>query len=209
MNDIDTLQSFTLSGWYKTETTGTTNGGTPRLFWNHNDASGASGAGFSLQFLSGSEDLKIDIDNDTAVVNTTGGKFADKQTWVFFAVTYDGTLTTNNLKFYKGYRNDAEALLGTTHTTADTQLISTHSLDRGTVNTETSGLHLGNRFAENRPFDGELDEMRVDGQKIGAAGALSLAQLETYRMLAVPEPSTFVLAGMAAAMLFGLRRRKR
>ena len=205
LNAIDQFTSFTLSGWFKTETAITLVGKTPRLFWNHNDG-GASGAGFNLQFLSGSEDLKLDIDNDTASVNTTGGQFSDKQTWVFFAVTYDGTIASNNVKFYKGYRTDSEALLGTTQSTANVILLSTATLDRGTVNTETTALVIGNRTAGDRPFDGYLDEMRIDGVQSGNTGALPLAALEAIRLEplpVVPEPGSLALALCGAAM-FGV-----
>lgn len=206
LNAIDQLQSFTLSGWFKTETAEALAGKTPRLFWNHNDSS----AGFNLQFFSGSEDLKLDVDDNSTFVNTAGNQYADKQAWVFFAVTYDGTVTSNNIKFYKGYRTDAEAKLGTTQTTAQTKLISTHTLNRGTVGTETIGLVLGNRTAGDRPFDGYLDEMRIDGGS-GASNALTLAQIEAIRVTAVnlPEPSSFVLASVAGALVVGYRWRKR
>lgn len=206
LNAIDQLQSFTLSGWFKTETTDALAGKTPRLFWNHNDST----AGFNLQFFSGSEDLKLDVDDNATFVNTTGNQYADKQAWVFFAVTYDGTVASNNIKFYKGYRTDAEAKLGTTQTTAQTKLISTHTLNRGTVGSESIGLVLGNRTAGDRPFDGYLDEMRIDGGS-GATNALTLAQIEAIRVTAVnlPEPSSIVLAALAGVALVGYRWRQR
>ena len=69
---------------------------------------------------------------------------------------------------------------------------------------------LGNRTAGDRPFDGYLDEMRIDGGS-GASNALTLAQIEAIRVTAVnlPEPSSFVLASVAGALLVGYRWRKR
>jgi hypothetical protein len=194
---VDTLSAFTLSGWFKTELANSLVGATPRLVNNYT-GSGGSGAGFNLQFLSGSDgDLKIDIDDDSAVVDTsgTGARYSAKQTWVFFAISYDGTQTTNNVNFYVGFRDDTEA--GGGPGSANVSLVKTVSLNRGAVNTETALLAIGNRPGGDRPFDGFLDEIRVDNQ--AHAGAPGLAVLESYRLAALEAPRDVELRRVGSA----------
>lgn len=183
---IDGLAAFTISGWFKTETIASLLSATPRMVNNHDGGAGAAGDGFNLQFFTGSDgDLKLEIDDDTGGgVNTTGTPYSAKQKWVFFAVSYDGDETTDNVQFYRGFRNDAEA--GGGPGSAEVSLLSTHSLDRGPVDDESVGLHLGNRPGSDRPFDGFLDEIRIDAAAL--TGTTGLATLESYRELAVAGP---------------------
>ncbi len=186
---LDGLAQFTISGWFRTETTSTLAGKTPRVVINHDSEAGSSGDGFNLQFFGDTDgDLKLEVDDDTGGgVNTTGARYAAKQTWVFFAVSYDGNATTNNVNFYVGFRNDAEA--GGGPGSADVALVTTTSLNRGPVDGESVGLSVGNRPAGDRPFDGQLDEIRID------AALLDAATLETVRegALVDPSPSGLVL----------------
>jgi hypothetical protein len=179
---LDGLAQFTISGWFRTETTATLAGKTPRLVINHDGESGANGDGFNLQFFSDFDgDLKLEIDDTTGGgVNSTGTAYAAKQKWVFFAVSYDGNTTTNNVKFYRGFRNDTEA--GGGAGSADVVLVTTASLDRGPVDAESVGLVVGNRAGGDRPFDGLLDEIRID------AGLMDAATLEPVREAAVAGP---------------------
>ena len=184
---IDALNEFTISGWFRTELADTfLPNATPRLVNNHDDESGSDGDGFNLQFLTGSEgDLKLEVDDDTGGgVNTTGERYADKQKWVFFAVSYDGTATTDNVNFYIGFRDDTEA--GGGPGSAAVELVTTASLDRGPVDGESVGLHLANRKADDRPFKGFLDEIRIDD--VAHAGPGGLAVLESYRQMALNPP---------------------
>ena len=160
-------------------------GKTPRLIVGH-DNGGAAGNGFNLQFPTDTDgDLYVEIDETTGV-GTTGGPYAAKQTWVFFAVSYDGNATTDNVKFYRGFRNDAEA--GGGAGSADVVLVNTASLNRGPVDDETVLLNVGNRPGGDRPFDGRLDEIRID------AAVLDAATIEAVReaTLVAPPPSGLV-----------------
>ncbi|MBK7950895.1 MAG: esterase-like activity of phytase family protein [Deltaproteobacteria bacterium] len=179
---IDGLATFTLSGWFKTGDWTGLSGKTPRLVENHDGANG-----FNLQFLSGSAgDLKLEIDSTSAPApleasSGTTGLYAGKSTWIFFAVRYDGTSSTGNVDFYRGFRNDAEAAeLGAA--SAAVELVASSSLgcttctlDRGVVGDDGSGLVIGNRDELGRPFDGFIDDVRID------AGLTIPATLESYR----------------------------
>jgi hypothetical protein len=192
-NAIDALTSFTISGWVKTENWNTLSAKTPRLVFNHDGANN----GFNLQFLSGSQgDLRLEVDSLTTPApldasSGTAGLYSAKNTWIFFAVRYDGTQTTGNVDFYRGFRNDAEAVAAGASSAA-VQLVASASLgcttctlNRGAVNQEAVGLVIGNRTGGDRPFDGFLDDIRIDN------GLTVLATLETYRAAALdPDPIT-------------------
>jgi hypothetical protein len=176
---LEGLSAFTVSGWFRTEDNTSVNGKTPRLVSNHD------GQGFNVQFLSGSEgDLKLEVDDDTAEAASTGAPYDAKQTWVFFAVSYDGTASTDNVNFYIGYRDDTEA--GGGPGSADVALVNTATLDRGPVDAGAGALAIGNRAAGDRPFDGFLDDIRIDD--FAADGASGLATLEAYRQASLVGP---------------------
>jgi hypothetical protein len=183
---VDGLTAFTISGWFRTGDWTTLSGKTPRLVENHDGTNG-----FNLQFLSGSVgDLKLEVDSTTTPApleasSGTTGLYSGKNTWIFFAVRYDGTSSSGNVEFYRGFRNDVEAAeLGAS--SAAVQLVAASSLgcttctlDRGAVNADTAGLVVGNRNALGRPYDGFIDDLRVD------SGLTDAADLETYRSGAI------------------------
>ncbi len=183
---IDGLTTFTISGWLKTGDWTTVSGKTPRLVENHDGSNG-----FNLQFLSGSVgDLKLEIDSTTTPApleasSGATGLYAAKSTWIFFAVRYDGTLSSGNVQFYRGFRNDVEAAEHGAASAAVELVASanlgctTCTLDRGAVNDDTSGLVIGNRDELGRPFDGFLDDIRID------AGLTIPGTLENYRLGAI------------------------
>ena len=176
---IDKLASFTLQGWFKTLPE-TTIGGFARLFDNHNDSISPQG-GFELyggRNANGAVDPgKLSLVVNGGQASTTTAAYPEQNTWVFFAVSYDGTLTTNNVKFYKGTE------------TSQVILVNTLTLNKGTVNDEPTGLGLGNRDrrpsiptqGRDRPFDGFLDNLRIFGATTGKGGVLSLSELEALR----------------------------
>ena len=179
LDAIDKLASFTLQGWFKT-VPGKTIGEFARLFDNHNDQVSPQG-GFELyggRNVNGPVDPgKLSLLVNGGQASTTTASYQEQNTWVFFAVSYDATLTTNNVKFYKGTK------------TSPVILIDTLSLNKGTVNDEPTGLGLGNRDrrpsiptqVQERPFDGFLDNMRIFGAPTGNGGVLSLSELEALR----------------------------
>lgn len=179
LDGIDKLASFTLQGWFKT-VPGQTMGNFARLFDNHNDSISPQG-GFELyggRNVNGPVDPgKLTLLLDGSELSTTTASYQEQDTWMFFAVSYDGTLTSNNVKFYKGTR------------TSPVILIDSLTLNKGTVNSEPTGLGIGNRDrrpsipnqVRDRPFDGFLDNMRIFGTPTGKGGILSLSELEALR----------------------------
>jgi len=167
---IDTLTSFTLQGWFKTDGSTAIGGGISKAVVLHNTSGIAvNAAGFELFGQQG--DLKLAVDDSNASTSAYG----DTQSWVFFAVTYDGTLASNNVKFYKGSGTSTVTQLGT------------QTVNKGQVDSDTDGLGIGNESgSSNFPFDGFLDNIRIFGSQSDNSGVLTLAQLESIRSGDVP-----------------------
>lgn len=158
------LKSFTLQGWYKTQSGLLT--AAARLF---DKQGGSSSGGFTLS-SGGPGQLSLYV-NSLSVGITSTNSYSESGTWVFYAVTYDSTAVSGNVKFYKGGIN-----------TGVTQVGDALTYNQGAVLTNSSGLALGNLPNGNaRPFDGYLDNMRVYGSTTDALGALSINDLETIR----------------------------
>jgi hypothetical protein len=129
--------------------------------------------------------------SDFASAFSTDDVGADNQ-WVFFAVTYDGTAATDNVRFYMGDVNTPAAQVGTPLT------IVQLTIDSGTA-------RFGVGFTDAAPTAdtsaiGLQDDVRVYGT------ALDLNQLDGIRLQAVPEPSTWALIGGGLAALMAFRR---
>ena len=120
----------------------------------------------------------------------------------FFAVTYDGTALTDNVKFYRGYRNADEA--GAQPVFSQ---VGTGTITGGGMTVDQAGsLIVGNTDGQTRPFRGFLDDMRVYGSKTDASGALTEQLVQDVHSSAVPEPATLGLLGLGAAQLMRRRR---
>ena len=169
---IDTLTSFTLQGWFKTDGSTAIGGGSgssQAVLLHNTSGSGGSAAGFQLFGQQG--DSKLAVDNG----NASTSEYGDTQSWIFFAVTYDGSSTSDNVKFYKGSAS------------SEVTLVATQTINKGQVNSDTSGLGIGNESGNNgSPFDGYLDNVRVYGSQGDNSGVLTLTQLESIRAGDVP-----------------------
>jgi hypothetical protein len=153
------LLSLTLQGWFRAEGAGITD--LARLITKQ-----AGNTGFLLLGTGGNLDLEINNVGTTS----TGARYADAGEWVFFAVTYDGTATSGNVRFYRGSRNNIVILL------------ETRTLNQGRALANSESITVGNSNGTfTRPFDGWLDNVRVFGSKLNSSGALTLRQLEWLR----------------------------
>lgn len=155
LDSIDGLLSFTLTGCFKTDV-GETLGKNVELFKTK-----------KLKLTSvNNGHLKLFVDSELELDSVTSSKadWNNVNSWTHFAVSYDGTRSVRNVKFYKATINSAVILS------------STETLDRKSVNIGgAQRLYISNQF---RPFDGYLDNMRIYGSKIDSSGALTTAQLE-------------------------------
>ncbi|EMI28449.1 choice-of-anchor Q domain-containing protein [Rhodopirellula europaea] len=160
---IDTLEAFTLSGWFQLPSGGNSIGNQDGLIEN-GSLSGSNQGGFRLRAgaANNASTLRLTVDGTTVESDAV---YTETGEYVFFAVSYDGTATNDNVKFFKGT------------SAMDVALVSTHSLNAGPVNDVAAPLVVGKTpqsFFFN-PFNGLLDNIRIDGS------ALSQNSLEFVR----------------------------
>ena len=149
------LASFTLSGWFRTlpgETIGGTQSPNVELFKTEEFKLTSPNAGR----------LRLYVNDGNVVSTNTDWSSTDE--WTFFAVTYDGLLTVDNVKFY-------------TASTASGSLVlsSTQTLDQGLVGTNSGRLYINRN---DRSFEGFLENMRIHGNTESSSGALAMNLLQ-------------------------------
>ena len=198
-------QSLTMMGWFKNVDTGGDRG---NIYFN--------------------EDGSNDLANRTALIwspdvgsigslrAVIGGTYATTQTdvpyaratndtWIFFAMTFDGTAASNNkVKFYVADVSTAATLA---HTVTANSATTTKNDHVGAIgNNEAS-------YGTDEAFDGMLDNFRLFQSSTDSSGALSLADIEFYRSLdtlvAVPEPNMVMLLGLGGCLLVWRRRARK
>jgi len=159
---VDPLDSITLSGWFRTQ--GELLGAFARLFWfNHRQQIYAWPEASLTLVATGSRDARSDA------------AWTEIDTWLFFAVTLDGTVAEDNVHFYKGSVDQPVTL------------VSTASMETGPFDVGGVPFSVGNNYVNSsptQPFDGWLDNFRLHGGS-GSEGVLSVGQLENLRALDV------------------------
>ena len=172
--NIQNLQAVTLSGWFSTlqAITNGTYKRTPTLM----DFTGAS-KGFAvrlsttdpaknmMEVLLDSSDLFFDI---SSVMG-----FSDTNKWFFWALTYNGTLTNNNIKLYMG-----------TKTSAVVQVGATQTANQGSVDAATGDFALDTANGS-YTIKGFQDDVRIDNT-ILAQGDLEVRRKQDANIITTP-----------------------
>lgn len=140
------------------------------------------GVGVDLVYRSdGSLQLGVNQWPDYSAARSTAGKIttdsaAGSGNWKFFAVTYDSTLSTGQVKYYFGTP------------AADPVLDSTINYGQGIVGTNIGPNMTVGHFntasrsgAQDRMFRGLIDQIRVYGSTADSSGALTLAQIVSVK----------------------------
>lgn len=195
--EVDALSSFTIMLWLNIQ--GAISNG-DRLV-STLSASTFKGFDFNLQSVTGSgasttfnPTLLVDGNSGGSAFVGTASVNANSQ-WVFLAVTYDGTKTSNNVTFYTGSISSTVLQLGVVGT-----------INMGTVDATTGALQVANTSASSgdRTPTALIDDVRI------YSGVADVAFIEGVRLSMVPEPSSFaILAGSAALISAGVVRRRR
>jgi hypothetical protein len=182
-NTLGDFSSFTLMGWMNNASTIFGNGA--RIF-----QAKLVSDGVDLQY-SGSGQLLLTINGINAALSSAGSYSSATSQWTFFAASFDGTAGANQVKYY----------VGTDMTPVSLESQST--LAQALVTNVASAFYVGNSF-HIRPFDGWLDNIRFFASAGDGSGALTLSQLESFRILDIPEPTSVSLL-LIAAGVFGCR----
>jgi PKD repeat protein len=166
LEDLRGLRSFTISGWLRPASLETGSGGNRIVFCLNQDADGLD----LVSHVDGRLRLAVNqwpdhIQNDSAPGKLVVGK------WTFFAVTYDATLTQDNVSWYFSPPLELPGV-------ADVKLDRKTTYNNGPVGTDLRGLAIGNfnetmhSYGLDRQFRGEIRGLQISGSRIGGRGAL-------------------------------------
>lgn len=159
---LNQLLSFTLMGWFKKV-------GTPlscdhHLFW----------MGEKNRFLLMGWDnagMRLGFNGKNAYSGPNA--YAGLDEWIFFAVTYDGTVEKQNVGFYKGTLSEGARLVG--------KVSFLDGAQGGAIQEGSVRLQIGGVDAVGRCFKGFLDELRVFGSTKDASGALDPDEIQRWQ----------------------------
>lgn len=151
------LTSFTITGWFKPAGKLV---GAARIL--------VTGL-FGLQ--AGNEhQIQLSINDGTGkpIHLTSDPAYSFVDSWMFFAVTYDGLSASDNVHFYIG----APAAGGL-------EPAGTGSIHAGPLGAMTGSLLVGNNSPKGiRPYQGLLDDLAIYGSTTDSSGALPVDQIE-------------------------------
>jgi len=188
MPQLEGLRSLTICGWARPVSLATGPGGN-RLAFNLN----YNRAGFDLVHL-GDGRLRLPVNQWPDRVNNAYSPPRLKPgKWVFFAVTYDGTRRSGNVRWHFGDPTTAATLDRTT------------SYAAGPTGSGSGGLTIGNynrtihRHGTNRQFRGQLHGIRIFGSRTGPDGALSLEAIRGLQTASHTVPDFEAAAAAALA----------
>lgn len=158
------LESLTITGWLKPSVP-ITGAGRIVIAKTFSVQAGSSG---ELQFA-------VIPDSGQPIHVNSEPRYTEAGMWMFFAITYDGTRTMDNVNFYVGA------------TDAGLELVCTRSVDGGKLPPFSGGLEVGNSSTGVRPFQGMIDDLAIYGAENGTGGVLPQAKIEEiYNRVAKP-----------------------
>jgi len=170
VRELEGLQSFTILGWAKPTSLRIGPGGN-RIAFNLN----YNRSGFDLVHLEdGRLRLAVNEWPDRIRNDSSAGKLRPGA-WTFFAVTYDATKSSDNVRWYFG-DPDRPATL---------DKVTTYN--RGPTGKGSGTLVIGNynesihRHGTDRQFRGKLRSIKIFGSPIGSRGALSLTEIRKHQ----------------------------
>jgi len=163
---LEGLRSFTILGWANPASLQIGSGGN-RIVFNLK----YNRSGFDLVHLKdGWLRLAVNEWPDRVKYDSSPGKLRTGK-WTFFAVTYNGTKSKENVCWYFG---DADRPV---------RLVKTRSYSRGPTGKGSGTLTIGNynesiqQHGKDRQFRGRLSGIEIFGSRIGPRGALSLSDI--------------------------------
>ncbi len=178
---VGELTAFTLTGWFKTDGSIIGNGATL-----------IEGGGIKLSGISSDGRLSLNVNGASVVSNA---RYNAQSEWVFFAISYDSSVSTDNVYLYVGDDSTSSSLAR----------FQTATVDGGSVTISNSTFIIGGHYQAN-PFDGEMDDFRVFNS------VLSQSELETVRQgdIFIPESgaTSVALGALAISLVWAYKRRR-
>jgi hypothetical protein len=210
ISSMNGLSSFTITGWVNPASTQTNTNA--RLLVYKGNLTQSSGIDL---FISGagsaSQNLALGVDGTLSYAGANLPVLASNS-WTFFAVSYDGTKTSNNLIFYVGDANNAVSSYTTTLNAGAVGVVAGQQLTIGgcEVNSTPS-----TPSSTTRNYAGLLDDISVYGSASDATGVLTEMEINAIRLTNdapnIPEAgSTSLLVGLlAVGSVIMMRARRR
>jgi hypothetical protein len=174
MADLRGLRSFTVLGWLKPESLKIGSGGNRVLFCLNRDRSGID----LVCLEDGRLRLAVNQWPDAIQNDSSAGKLQIGK-WTFFAVTYDVTVSRDNVAWYFSPPMDEPG-------TAVVALDRRTSYNAGAVAADPGPLAVGNfnetmrDYGMDRQFRGEIRALRLFGSRVGGRGALRLTSVQGH-----------------------------
>ncbi len=154
---LNGLSSFTVTGWFNT--------GNSISLKSYTGFLGRLGQLYVRSYDDYSR-LVLGVNNKWTAADPAIA-YPEQNKWVFWAVSYDGSISSNNVKWYKGTL--ASGL----------QYLKSNSLDAGVLNNSDGQLAIGNLLPSGSySFSGLTDEIRIFGSKIDSSGFITFDVLE-------------------------------
>ena len=173
---MEGLRSFTILGWANPSSLKAGSGGNRIVFNLNYDHSGID----MVCLQDGRLRLAVNEWPD-GIKNDSSSKKLRTGQWTFFAVTYDGTRSKDNVHWYFG---DADM---------PAKLDRTTSYNRGATGKASGTLTVGNynesihQHGKDRQFRGRLGGIKIFGSRIGPRGALSITDIRKHQRQDTPE----------------------
>ncbi len=182
------LEQFTICGWFKADSP-VISSGTTILTRVANG--GTAGPGYIRIVFDSFGRTRLIVN---AVAEDQWHWFATEDTWTFFAVTYDGSASVDNVTWYYGTDTNPSYL-------QDGHTAVFGSLDGGTLASSDQPLVIGDDGTTGvHTFDGSMDEIRIFNQVLTAQQVEEARQLinapqpsdPLYEIVPIPEPLVYI-----------------
>jgi PKD repeat protein len=176
MKDVSGLRSFTILGWLKPESLLTGSGGNRILFCLKENRSGID----LVCHHDGRLRLAVNEWPDSVLNDSSPGKLVVGK-WSFFAVTYDSTVSGDNVSWYFSLPLDEPA---STSVTLDRKT----SYHAGPVDNDVGPLVIGNfnetmrDYGFDRQFRGEIRAVQLFGSRVTGRGALKADDINSRHL---------------------------
>ena len=174
VEELRGLRSFTILGWVKPESLEIGSGGNRILFCLDRDRSGID----LVCLADGRLRLSVNQWPDSVRNDSSPGKLVVGR-WTFFAVTYNGTESRDNVGWYFSEPLDAPGPTAV-------QLDRMTTYPAGPVAADPGPLAIGNfnetmrSFGLDRQFRGEIRALQLLGSRISGRGVLSIDEIRVF-----------------------------